>query len=56
MRTDQPIAMTRHASLRPAVDVMIVPVRSRYHYVTTFAVSLAYRFEHHPMTAFRRPR
>jgi hypothetical protein len=49
-------AMTRHVSLRPAVEAMIVPVRSRYHYVTTFAVSLAYRFEHHPVTASRRPK
>lgn len=47
-------AMTRHVSLRPAVEAMIVPVRSRYHYVTTVAVSLAYRFEHHPVTASRR--
>lgn len=48
--------MTRHVSLRPAVETMIVPVHSRYHYVTTFAVSVAYRFEHHPVTAFRRPK
>jgi hypothetical protein len=49
-------ALTRHLSLRPAVDATIVPARSRYHYVTTFAMSLAYRFEHHPVTASRRAR
>ena len=48
-------ALTRHLSLRPAVDTIVVPVRSRYHYVTSVAVSLAYRFEHHPVTAVRRP-
>lgn len=47
-------ALSRRVSIRPGVDATIVPVRSRYHYVTTFAVSLAYRFEHHPVTAARR--
>ena len=47
-------ALSRRVSFRPAVDATIVPARSRYHYVTTFAVSLAYRFEHHPVTAARR--
>jgi hypothetical protein len=45
--------MTRNLSVRPAVDATIVPVGSRYHYVTTFAISLAYRFEQHPVTASR---
>lgn len=47
-------ALSRHVSLRPAIDATIVSVGSRYHYVTTFAVSLAYRFEHHPVTASRK--
>jgi hypothetical protein len=46
--------VSRHVSLRPGVDLTIVPNHSTYHYVTTFAVSLAYRFEEHPVTAARR--
>jgi hypothetical protein len=49
-------ALTRHVSLRPSIDATIVPVHSRYHYVTTAAVSVAYRFEHHPVTASWRPK
>jgi hypothetical protein len=47
-------AVSRHVILRPYIDATIVPAQSRYHVVTTFAVSLAYRFEQHPVTSDRR--
>ena len=46
-------ALSRHVILRPSIDTTIVPAQSRYHFVTTFAVSLAYRFEQHPVTSSR---
>ena len=47
-------SVSRHVIVRPSIDTTIVPAQSRYHFVTTFAVSLAYRFEQHPVTAARR--
>jgi hypothetical protein len=47
------VFLTRHVVLRPDVVVAVV-VRDSDHYLTaTAALHLAYRFEHHPVTAGR---
>jgi hypothetical protein len=50
------IGVTRRLMLRPNVDAMVVARHSRTYVVTTVAVHLAYRFEHHPVTQARRAR
>jgi hypothetical protein len=48
------IGVTRHLMVRPNVEAMVVARHSRTYVVTTVAVHLAYRFEHHPVTQSRR--
>lgn len=48
------LGVTRHLMLRPNVEAMVVASHSRTHVVTTVAVHMAYRFEHHPVTPVKR--
>jgi hypothetical protein len=48
------IGVTRRLMVRPNVEAMVVARHSRTYVVTTVAVHLAYRFEHHPVTPTRR--
>jgi len=48
------IGVTRRLMVRPNVEAMVVARHSRTYVVTTVAVHLAYRFEHHPVTPIRR--
>ena len=47
---------SRHISVRPEVEVMLVPNNSETYVITSFTVRLAYHFELHRVTPDRRPR
>jgi hypothetical protein len=48
------IFLSRHLAIRPNVDVMMVFDDSHDYWVTGVAVHVAYHFEDHPVTPFRR--
>ena len=47
---------SRHISISPVVELMIVRRDSESHYVTAIAAQFAYHFEDHPVTPARRTR
>ena len=47
---------SRHISVRPEVEVMLVPNDSETYVITSFTVRLAYHFELHRVTPDRRTR
>jgi len=50
------IFTSRHISLRPEVEVMLVPSDSQTYVITSFTMRLAYHFERHRVTPDRRSR
>jgi len=50
------ISLTRHTSIQPAVEALVVLDGGDAYVLTTATVSLVYRFEHHPVTPVVRGR
>ena len=50
------IFASRHVSVRPEIEVMLVPNDSEINVITSFTVRLAYHFELHRVTPDRRIR
>ena len=50
------IFASRHISVRPEIEVMLVPSDSETYVITSFTVRLAYHFELHRVTPERRTR